>query len=733
MTKPKTAPQDAADAGEDAPRIVHAPLPPAKGRKVAAVLAGGALGAAVAGMLTRNEPGQRPAADREERRQPQSGGRGTRELSLTPESYDPVAHTVEAILSTGAAVQRSYFVEELEITAEAVDLSRVVGGVCPLLDTHNQYELAAQIGRIISARIEGGQLIGVIQFDQTDEGQQVEARVARGELRAISVGYLVTTWQITSTPTSSEVEIWRAMSWQLLEASFVPVPADPNAVVRSAPGNLHGATQEIEDMNRNAPGGGVAHPNANRGAAPAASDTTVVVKPNGETRTEPNGTAPAAIAAPADQRASVIPASRILDMCGRSPALGSDFAAELIRINDATPLAETDLLNRVNERLIGNRPTINVSVGATGTESTGYRQAIEDAVTLRANPDAPLAEESGLTRAQRLDAAREFRGMTLMEMARDYCQRSGITMRDLGRMELAGAALGLQRYGALTTSDFAYALAAASNKRVRTAFQAAPQTFRPIISTGTLPDFKQTNIVGLGDAPALLLVPENGEFKRGAVTDTGLFYSLQTYGRIIPITRQAIVNDDQKLFGRIPTMFGRKAADLESDLVWGLLLSNPAMGDGFNLFSTQHGNLAAVGGAINVINVGAGRQAMRQQTSAEGGFLNIEAKYLLVGPAKETEADQFVSAVVANTQSSVNPFAGRLQVIVEPRITDNSWYLAADPAAFDTIELDHLLGQEELFTDTRVGFDVDGVENKARLDVGAAVIDYRGFYKSPTY
>ena len=423
---------------------------------------------------------------------------------------------------------------------------------------------------------------------------------------------------------------------------------------------------------------------------------------------------------------------RILDLCGRSASLGSEFAAELIRANETTPLTEAALLSRVNERLLGDRPTIDVRVGATGTETEGYRQALEDSVTLRANPDTQLTDIEGRTHAQRVEAARELRGMTLMELARDYLGRTGISVRGMGRLEVAGAALGM-RHGALTTSDFANALAATANKRVRAAFTAAPQTFRPIVSTGTLPDFKPTSIVGLGDAPALLLVPENGEFKRGAISDTGLTYRLQTYGRIIPITRQAIVNDDQKLFGRIPTMFGRKAADLESDLVWGLITSNITMGDGIALFHASHGNLAAAGGAISVTTVGAARQAMTTQKSAEGNFISILPEYLIVGPLQQTAAEQFLATILANQNSNVNPFAGKLQLIVEPRITDNSWYLSASPDAFDTIELDHLLGQEELFTDTRVGFDVDGVENKARLDVGAAVIDYRGLYKSPAY
>lgn len=444
----------------------------------------------------------------------------------------------------------------------------------------------------------------------------------------------------------------------------------------------------------------------------------------------PNPTPPAN-PAPVEQRtappanlAPAITTKRIRELCARTADLGDAFALELIERNETAPLSEAEFYHLVNERLFEkrNRPPVDVRAGVTGTETEGYRQAIEDAVALRANPSLTLD-------APRIEAAREFRGLTLIELARDYVQRTGMRAPS-GRLELAGEALGM-RYGALTTSDFAIALANASNKRVRAAFQAAPQTFRPIVSVGTLPDFKPTNIVGLGDAPALLLVPENGEFKRGAITDTGLNYQLQTYGRIIAITRQAIVNDDMMLFGRIPTMFGRKAADLESDLVWGIITTNPTMGDGVALFHASHGNLAGAGGAISVTTLGAGRQAMRTQTSAEGGYLNIQPMFLIVGPAKEVEAQQVLAAVTANATSAVNPFAGSLTLIVEPRITGNQWFLSASPDAFDTIELAHLLGQEELFTDTRVGFDVDGVENKARLDVGAAAIDYRGFYKNP--
>jgi hypothetical protein len=427
-------------------------------------------------------------------------------------------------------------------------------------------------------------------------------------------------------------------------------------------------------------------------------------------------------------RATPVTNKQIRAACARSDDLGDAFALELIERHEDAPLSEGDLLHAVNERLLEKRkvPTIDARGGETGTSTEGYRRAIEDAVTLRANPEVKLDADPVQARA-RAEAAREFRGMTLMEMSRDFLQRTGVRTTGLGRLEIAGQALGL-RHGALTTSDFALALSNVTSTRVRAAFGQAPQTFRPLVSPGTLPDFKPANIISLGDGPDLLLVPENGEFKRGAISDSGMTYRLQTYGRIIPITRQAIVNDDQRLFGRIPTMFGRKAADLESDLVWGLLTSNPEMSDGKPLFHADHGNIGAAG-AINVETVGAGRLAMSQQRSEDGAILTIRPAFLIVGPERETEAEQFLTAVAAAQTASVNPFVGKLTLIIEPRITGTQWFLATSPDAYDTIELSHLLGQEELYTETRVGFDVDGVENKARLDVGAAVIDYRGFYR----
>src|SRR5690606_4648979 len=88
------------------------------------------------------------------------------------------------------------------------------------------------------------------------------------------------------------------------------------------------------------------------------------------------------------------------------------------------------------------------------------------------------------------------------------------------------------------------------------------------------------------------------------------------------------------------------------------------------------------------------------------------------------------------TPGNVVPASIRtLAVIAEPRLDPASgaipWFLFANPATIDTIEYAYLEGQEGVYIETRMGFDVDGVEVKARLDFGAKAIDWRGMYRNP--
>jgi hypothetical protein len=195
-----------------------------------------------------------------------------------------------------------------------------------------------------------------------------------------------------------------------------------------------------------------------------------------------------------------------------------------------------------------------------------------------------------------------------------------------------------------------------------------------------------------------------------------------------------MVNDDLGLFERIPTFFGNAAAAMESDVVYDIFVGNPVLPDGNALFSTAHGNLLPAD-TINPRSVGAARQAMLKQTSPDGQFLALLPRFLIVGPQQELAALQFLQPItIVGTATAVVPGTYQaLRLVVEPRITDASWYLAADPNQIDTIEYDYLDGAPGggPTLETREGWDIDGQEYKAREEFTATPIDWRGLVKNP--
>lgn len=322
---------------------------------------------------------------------------------------------------------------------------------------------------------------------------------------------------------------------------------------------------------------------------------------------------------------------------------------------------------------------------------------------------------------------RNFVGHSLLDLAREHLKRNGQRVEGLDKMELATRAM----HG---TSDFPELLANVARKTLRAAYEAAPRTFTAWAKQANAQDFKAVKRAQLGDAPTLRQVTEHGEFTYGTVSDSGETYALATYGRIVAITRTAIINDDLQAFDRLIPAFGRAAAELEGDIVYSILTTNAAMSDGTALFHADHANLLTPGAAISVEELGKARAAMRKQTGDQGSYLNITPRFLIVPAELETLAQQYTSAAhQPDPSSNINPFASTLVPIAEPRLSAHSasaWYLAADPAQIDTVEFAYLEGSDGVEIEQQVQFTSDGIAMKARLDFAAKAIDWRGLVKN---
>jgi len=653
-----------------------------------------------------------------------------RAADLLPTTLDEKDRSIEVVWSTGARVRRQPFFgepfdEELSMDPAEVHLDRLNAGA-PLLKVHDRFALEAVIGSVVpgTARIENGRGLARVRFSERDDVTPVWNDIRSGHIRAVSVGYQVQRYEITRP--NSGPELWRAVDWTPFEISAVPVGADPAAGFRSVDCLMpcvldrDDATTPRRNIMENAQAKpATPDPNA---AGDLALPGILDHKEEGleqRSRADARPSKPAQVAAetvaptPAAPTAEVLVAraqeierdrvSTIYDLAARL-GLERAFSDDLVKRNVGVDEARRVILDKVAETADRTRVFPHVSAPLGGRdERVTRRDAVANALLHRYSPTLfPLSEP-----------AREYRGMTLLELAREFLANAGVNVRGFSRDEIATRALH-------STSDFPEILSAVTNKTLRQAYDAYPRTFVAFCRQVLATDFKAMNRVQIGEAPQLLKVNESGEFKRGTIAESKESYRIETYGRVVGITR----------------MYGTAIATLESDVVWAIVTANAAMADGVALFHATHKNLAGTGAALSVTTVGDGRAAMAKQTGLDKKtVLNIRPSFLIVPAALELAAEQLIAQnlVPAKTGDVVPQSIRTLTPISEPRLDNASataWYLAANPAQIDTIEYAYLEGQQGAYIETRNGFDVDGVEIKCRLDFGAKAIDWRGLYKN---
>ncbi|WP_314436973.1 ClpP-like prohead protease/major capsid protein fusion protein [Massilia timonae] len=329
------------------------------------------------------------------------------------------------------------------------------------------------------------------------------------------------------------------------------------------------------------------------------------------------------------------------------------------------------------------------------------------------------------------DKANNYRGYSLMDLARECLAHAGVSARGMGKMEVVAAAF------THTSSDFPQLLANVADKAMMKGYEEAEETFQLWTSTGTLGDFKPGKRIDLNTFPALDKVSDGGEYKYATVGDRGETVQLATYGKLFSLTRQTIINDDLDAFTKIPKRMGRAAIRTIGDLVYAILTGNPLMGDGAALFDAAHKNLLA-GGGINTASVDAMRVAMARQTDGNA-TLNIRMAKLLVpvaleGTAKVTMESEYEVGAGAKNNTTPNSVRGLAEVISDARLdvaSATTWYGSADQNVHDTVEVQYLDGNQAPTLETQDGWTRDGVEFKVRMDAGVKALDFRTLAKNP--
>lgn len=683
--------------------------------------------------------------------------------------------------AAGAPVQRydwwegEHYVEELSMDPGAIRMERFAAGMS-LLDTHNPYSMDDRLGVVLpgSVRIENGLGIATVQFSRKTRADELFQDVIDGMPFPVSVGYRTHAYERTEASDTSIARL-TATDWEPMELSAVPIPADPAAHSRSEETKISHVKVAVKRRNED-----TTMPQPNKTGRRTTNDSNAGRRSDGgeaegaqtegqgeDTQVEddqveggeaaedeaedeagqraaPRRPAPRAqrsaqpAADPAPSQATIDAAVRagiaqdhqrqsdIRALAARVPGIDATFVETAVRAGTSLADFRSQMLDNIVQRQ-EQTPTFPHSPGrvSDGNRET-RRSAIVNALSHRHNPGV----------VELTDAGRNYRGLTLLEIVRDTLSEDGVNVRGMSRDELAARAFH-------STSDFPIILQQVIRGSLRAAYEAYPQTFQPFARRTTAPDFKEIRSVQLSEGPRLLKVNEHGEYKRGTLRESQQAYSIATYGRIIGVTRQLLINDDLGVFTRIPQLYGQSIAQLESDLVWSVFIANALMADGNALFSPAHANVddAAV---LSPKSLGSLRQKMTSQMGMDGQTrLALRPKFLIVGTKLEYLAEQILaptSVIYPQAPGGVTPDSlKKFQLIVEPRLDDigsgadkgYGFFLAADPSQIDTVEYAYLEGQEGAYMETKEGWDVDGMEVKCRLDFGATAQDWKGLAWNP--
>lgn len=323
------------------------------------------------------------------------------------------------------------------------------------------------------------------------------------------------------------------------------------------------------------------------------------------------------------------------------------------------------------------------------------------------------------------DGHRNFGAGSLIRMADAVLRAGGVNTSMLSDNDIAKRAL--------ATSDFASILNLVGVKLVRTAYEATPLVHRAVFRKSTANDFKAKNVVQVAGGQLLEKVPEGGKIPSGKIAVAKAAYALETYGKIVPFTRQMIVNDDFGAIAATSAQRGRAAAETERKTVWDFVQSNPTSRDGLVCFDdTVHKNKGAstTGVGVTAATLNAARKALRERTSGDGVSINSELKHIVCGTALESTWDQLLNGLYVPTAASTAMTARMRSAVlhIEPLVVAQDWFAFADYNQVDHFEFAYLAGNEGPQFEQRYNFETDGLELKVTLDFGVGCIDDAGAY-----
>lgn len=316
---------------------------------------------------------------------------------------------------------------------------------------------------------------------------------------------------------------------------------------------------------------------------------------------------------------------------------------------------------------------------------------------------------------------------------------------------------------AMSTSDFGM-FADILDRQLLANYAEVPVTWPDIAFRKVVRDFRDAKLYAIDGGEGLLTtVDELAPYPAGAVDDTPYTLKVRKHGRRLPISWEAVLNDDLGFIAEFPDRLARAARRTEDYEVTTLYVD--ANGPHASLYTVGNENIINATNAGNdftannpPLSIDAVRQGLAvlaNQRDSDGMPIMIQGVTLRVPPALETKALEIVNAteIIVGADSEArrlmtpNWARNRIKVSVDwfiPYVASNAngnrmWALFADPrTSRPALALGLLRGHEvpEIFmklpNQVRVrggsgeiveDFDIDAVDHKVRHVIGSTRVD----------
>ncbi len=291
---------------------------------------------------------------------------------------------------------------------------------------------------------------------------------------------------------------------------------------------------------------------------------------------------------------------------------------------------------------------------------------------------------------------------------------------------------------AFTMHEISGILSNTGNKLLLASFNAVESVWRSIAAVGQVNDFKTVTRFRLIEDAKFERVGPDGRLKHAGFEEESFSNKAETYGKILSLTRQDIINDDLGALSTRAQKIGRGAALELNEVFWTEFNNNSTF------FTTPRKNYFE-GAATNLqsSSLQTAEQMFMDQVDPKGNPLGLTPAILLVASSNSVTARELFNSIGLITGSAgknmaINVFAGRYRPEVSAYVgntafggSQNAWYLLSDPSDLATIEIVFLNGQQTpVIEEAEADFDTLGIAMRGYFDFGVAKQEWRAGVKS---